>query len=78
MENANCKARYKDMYLVDALGENYKYCIYIDGEKPKKGTYYTYGVLTYMNLDLPIISVIDVPVFTKTNRIYKFTTDESL
>ncbi len=78
LENANCKARYKDMYLVDALGENYKYCIYIDEEKPKKGTYYTYGVLTYMNLDLPIISVIDVPVFTKTNRIYKFTTDESL
>lgn len=66
------------MYLIDSLQENYKYCIYIDNLNPQKGSYYTYGILTYMNLDLPFINIIDIPVFSRTNRLYKFTTDESL
>ncbi len=78
LENANCSHEYKNMYLIDSLGENYKYCVYIDDLNPQKGSYYTYGVLTYMNLNLPIINVIDIPVFSRTNRLYKFTTDESL
>jgi len=28
-----------------------------------------------MNIDLPFIDKINIPVFTKTNRIYKFTTN---
>ena len=78
LEDANCKQEYKNMYLIGALQENYKYCIYIDTLNPQKGSYYTYGVLTYMNLDLPIIDVIDLPVFSRTNRLYKFTKAESL
>lgn len=78
VEDANCKAEYKNMYLIDSLNENYRYCIYIDNLNPESGTYYTYGVLTYMNLDLPIINILNIPVFTRTNRIYKFTNDESL
>ena len=78
LEDANCSQEYKNMHLIGALGENYKYCIYIDDLNPQKGSYYTYGVLTYMNLNLPIINVIDIPVFSRTNRLYKFTTDESL
>ena len=74
LEKANCKEEYKGMYLVDSFEENYKYCIYIDKEEPKKGDIYTYGVLTYMNLDLPIINRLNLPVFTRANRLYKFTT----
>ena len=56
------------------IGENYDYCVYIENERPAKNTYFYYGVLTYMKLDLPIINVLNIPVFTRTNKIYKFTT----
>ena len=77
LQSANCKAEYNGMYLV-SLGENYRYCIYIDPEVHESGEYYQYGVLTYMNLDLPVINLINIPIFTRTNLIYKFTNDESL
>lgn len=75
-ENITCATEYKGMYLVSNVnsGDNpYKYCIYIDNRNPSKGDYYMYGVLTYMNIDLPFVKRINIPVFTKTNRIYKFT-----
>ncbi len=77
LQSANCKAEYKGMHL-STIGENYRYCIYIDPEKPKSGEYYNYGVLTYMNIDLPVINLINIPIFTRTNLIYKFTNDEPL
>ena len=76
-DSANCKEEYKNMHLI-TLGEGFKYCIYIDPEQPQKHEYYTYGILTYMNLDLPIIENIDIPIFTRSNRIFKFTTAPSL
>lgn len=72
LQNSECKDEYKDMTLVK-LGENYDYCIYISKEKPKSGEYYTYGVMTKMRIDLPIIKMAKFPIFTRTNRIYKFT-----
>ena len=67
---------YKGMKFVENGDKNgFRYCIYIDNEKPSKNSYYTYGVLTYMNIDLPFIKRINIPVFTKTNRIYKFTNE---
>ena len=68
-----CDEQYKGNYFV-TLGENYNYCVYITEEKPKKHTYFNYGVLTYMTIDLPIINNLRFPVFTRTNKIYKFTT----
>lgn len=73
LERANCKDEYNDMFFVDAFDYNYNYCIYIETETPEKNTYYSYGVLTYMKLDLPIINILNIPVFTRTNKIYKFT-----
>ena len=77
IEKIECPTEYKNMQLVESSKQQtinpYKYCIYIDNSKPTKGTYYTYGVLTYMNIDLPFVNRINIPVFTKTNRIYKFT-----
>jgi len=77
-ENITCANEYKGMYLVSNKESSlnpFKYCIYIDNTDPTKGSYYMYGVLTYMNIDLPFIDKINIPVFTKTNRIYKFTTN---
>lgn len=74
IEPINCRETYKKMTLVETSQNNgYKYCIYIDNVNPSKGEYYTYGVVTYMNINLPFVNKINIPVFTKTNRIYKFT-----
>lgn len=77
VEDANCKQTYNGMILIDSFNENYRYCIYIDNKKPPKNGHYIYGVLTYMNLDLPLVDIINFPVFTKTNRMFKFTSKES-
>ena len=71
-DGINCAETYKGMHLVHQ-GTTYSYCIYIDPEKPKSGQYYNYGVLTYMSIDLPLVNLINFPVFTRTNEIYKFT-----
>ena len=78
LEDANCKEKYNNMFLVDALEYNYNYCVYIETETPKVNNYYSYGVLTYMKLDLPIINILNIPVFTRTNKIYKFTSTKPL
>lgn len=71
----NCPLTYRGYNLVKTGNEQYRYCIYIDKIKPKKGEFYTYGVLTYMRIDLPLVDQVRVPIFTRTNRIYKFTKD---
>lgn len=78
-----CPASYKDMPLLkvdsDIEGKNpYRYCIYLENQDSLQvGDYYMYGVLTYMNMDMPFIDKINIPVFTRTNRIYKFTSTPS-
>ncbi len=49
---------------------NYKYCIY---EYPKENGYFIYGILTYINMDIPIASgTFSLPVYSETERIYEF------
>lgn len=67
-----CAEKYRDMFLVYE-GQDYSYCIYIDNKSPKTGDYYKYGVLTYMEIDLPLVNLINFKIFTRTNSIYKFT-----
>lgn len=46
------------------------YCIYKFNDDSK---HYSYGVLTYMYIDIPVISdVLKIPVYSRTDRIYKF------
>lgn len=76
-----CRENYKDMTLVSGTSPEFRYCIYIDNyvissSNHASGTYYTYGVKTYMTIDLPVVKLIKIPIFTKTNQIYKFTNDE--
>lgn len=46
-------------------------CIY---ELPKKANgYFTYGVMTYIYVDIPIVgATFKIPVYTETERIYEF------
>lgn len=44
------------------------YCVYYT----KSGNYTTYGVTTYIYIDLPLFNLIRVPIYTKGERIYNF------
>ena len=51
-------------------GTNYKYCVY---EYPKENGYFTYGILTYIYMDIPIVGgTFSIPVYSETERIYEF------
>ncbi|MCI8445121.1 MAG: hypothetical protein HFG15_01655 [Bacilli bacterium] len=69
--NSNKCASSKNGGTLVTNGDNqYKYCVYrfeIDSR------HYSYGVLTYMDMDIPIISQnLEIPVYSKTDKIYKF------
>ena len=75
----DCKAdAYKGMTLVNDTTKSHNYCIYIEDKVTSgnhaNGEYFVYGVRTYMTIDLPVVRTLKIPVFTKTNQIYKFTT----
>ena len=59
-------------HAVHLDNENFAYCIYYfpdDGDN----RHYSYGVQTYVYLELPIIGrTLKLPIFTKTSRIYDF------
>lgn len=58
--------------LVKLGNENYAYCVYYF-ENDGDNKYYSYGVQTYMYLELPILGrTLKLPVFTKTNRLFYF------
>lgn len=72
------------VYDTNLQAEQYDYCIYLYKDTTRTGTsndsryYYSYGVITYMHMNLPIVNqVIKIPVFTRTEKIYKFTTDDT-
>lgn len=72
----------KNTYNVEGKLQNSSsdgYCIYLYwDENPKsKGTgknvYYSYGVVTYLKLEIPIISrLIKLPVYSRTYNMYHF------
>jgi len=45
--------------------------------RPLCRRFYLYGVTTYMVFDLPLINLVRIPITTRTNRIYKFTTPDT-
>lgn len=48
---------------------NYQYCIY---RHANEGNKYSYGVLTYIRVELPLVSLFKLPIYTKTDEIYDF------
>ena len=66
--------------------EEFNYCIYAYKDTDRTvgvnnldtNYYYSYGIVTYIAIEVPIINrVINIPVFTRTEKIYKFTTPDS-
>jgi len=53
--------------------EKYDYCVYYYDEANNN---YSFGVITYIHINLPVINkVVKVPLFTKTEKIYRFTSE---
>lgn len=74
---AKCPERKVNGVLGTATaGDRYQYCVYLfDNDTTtfdKNRQYYSYGVMTYMTFNLPIVGTIKIPIFGKTNRIYRF------
>lgn len=65
--------------LLSNKNSSYMYCVYYNSdeanskEKNSGKHFYSYGVVTYIYMDLPIIGKLKIPVYTKGERIYKFT-----
>ncbi len=55
---------------LDSLQSTYQYCVYYNNIED---SYYTYDVVTYIYLDLPIVGNLSFPIKGRSNRIYKFT-----
>lgn len=64
--NDNCPTKYGQN-----LTKNASYCVYLE-EDNEKNTY-KYVIVTYLNMQIPIINqVLNLPVKTTTETIYKF------
>lgn len=65
---AKCDVR-DNIVASQQLGEEkFQYCVY-RYEYEKKDFY---GVLTYMYFDLPIVGEIKIPLYAKTEKVYRF------
>ena len=82
-----CAKEKNSGHLVKTSGTSYLYCVYYyyddtgvnekDGKKAKlngngEPIYYSYGVTSYIYVDLPIVGKFKIPVYTKGERIYNF------
>lgn len=76
-ESIECAETRSNMQLsqINSQQNNYAYCVYYTGNdgKDNSSNYYNYAVLTYIYVDLPLIDLFKIPVYTKGERIYKFT-----
>ena len=73
-KNFKCPKRSDGGKIITRFENNYAYCIYYYKEDAR---HYTYGVLTYLYVDLPFTDVFKLPVYTRTERIFKFNSGEA-
>lgn len=67
---ADCKTK-EGVTATSQIGEqNFQYCLY---QYPTKSKDY-YGVVTYMYFDFPFIGNFKIPLYTKTEKVYRFNT----
>lgn len=56
---------------VDAInGSQFNYCVYDYGID--KNNYRKYGIITYINMDLPIVGNIKIKVYSETEKMYNY------
>ncbi len=76
-KNFTCPTRTENGQKYDPITRiynNYAYCIYLFQEDAR---HYTYGVQTYLYVDLPFVQdVFKLPIYTKTERIFYFHSDD--
>ena len=50
--------------------QDFRYCVYYFDEDD---SHYSYGVITYITLDIPIVNMfVQIPIYTRSNLIYRF------
>lgn len=69
-ESPQCDPRTKDGTTYQALSGNnsFDYCVYYYGVDDNN--YQKYGIVTYLNLDLPIVNRIKVRIYSETEKMY--------
>lgn len=67
--SSNCPKR-NGVKATSKYSDKYDYCIYYSNIDEH---HYKYGITTYITLDLPLIRQIRLPIYTETERIYRFT-----
>lgn len=71
--SANCSTRKGINPIASTSGDaisNYSICLY---EQTKTDdNYFRYGIVTYISIDLPLAGELKLPVYTETEKIYKF------
>lgn len=73
--NGKCGKRNGYESVGDDLNKNYRFCVYAYPEETRahNGQYMTYGVVTYIYFDLPLVgSFLKIPVYGQSNRIFCF------
>lgn len=74
----NCKVRTEKNAQVTLqkpldYSSSFDYCLYLIDDKDDL-RHYTYGIMTYINIDLPVIGdALKLPIYSKTERIFRFT-----
>ena len=66
--NTNCD-RYGDSTTLENPTSPYHYCVFKIPSDPDKGGHY-YKVVTFAYLDLPLVNLIQVPVYGETKIFY--------
>lgn len=65
----NCPTK-KNMTSVSKIANNHNYCIYL---KQIGSRHFSYGVISYMYVDLPVIGeLLEIPIYAETDSIYRF------
>ncbi len=64
---ASCSKR-KDVEAINS--SKFNYCVYNYGID--KNNYRKYGIITYINLDLPIVGNIKIKVYSETEKMYNY------
>lgn len=66
--NVKCPERNNTNAMRNISG-THQYCVY---EFEISDKFYSYGVLTYIDFDLPIAGNVKLPIYSKTDQIYQF------
>ncbi|MBR2841031.1 MAG: hypothetical protein IKF01_04080 [Bacilli bacterium] len=78
VQSTGCPEKRGNLEAKKDLSSSYLYCVYYNphdvSKKDKENgkNYYSYSVVTYIYIDLPIIGNLKIPVYSKGERIYQF------